>query len=109
ASAKANIEYTTFEVHFPHQEIETWFMAGVKDEFPHFSKTGGEELELVVNDLENLIDPKEFMDKILNPSISGNRMDIGAQVGRYFDINKAKNKSPSFKRFIASLEEKDLL
>ena len=84
-------------------------MAGLRSDFPHLSEGGFAELERNIDTLESIDNPKEFFDGILIPNLAGNRMAIGTQVGAYFDVNRAKEKSASFNKFISSLEANGLL
>lgn len=99
----------SIEVHFPNKEIEAWLMAGLTADFPYFSKGGWDILQAEETRLEQIPNPKEFFDAILLPSLAGSRISIGDRVGSHFDIGKARSLSPSFQKFISSLETKGLL
>jgi len=90
-------------------EIESWFMAGMTNDFPYVMKSQEAE-EIFGSSNAELFDmPKEKLDRILEPKISGNRETIGNIFGEHINLSLALSKSATFSRFYDSLKEDGMI
>jgi hypothetical protein len=105
----AGVVYDSCEVIYAHSEIECWFMAGLTEDFSSYSNGGYAKLQRQQNAVESINKPKDFLDGVVDNSLSRSRMAIGNAVGKQFDIEQAITLSPSFASFVASMRTKGLM
>ncbi|MFK7780341.1 MAG: hypothetical protein QM490_04265 [Candidatus Gracilibacteria bacterium] len=92
---------------FAEYEIETWFLAGIGDDFRKYYNIDEKEFNLFIKNknIDKKLKTKGTLDKILPEQISEKISYIGEEFGRYIDIELGKSRSRSFKNFIEKLEE----
>jgi len=97
------------EVIWAIKEIETWFLAWIWEEFienyPEINQKNLEEF--YKKNIENEDDTKEFLKNIIlkNTKIWKSQEYIWREFWKYINIEKAKNKSDSFRNFVEKIEE----
>lgn len=92
------------------KEIETWFLAGLWEEFlKEYPNVNIEELETFYEnkDIDKVDETKEILlDKVLKDVwISSTQEYIGREFWRYIDIDQAISKSKSFKNFVTEVDK----
>jgi len=109
ALSQADLGSATKKIYPINVEIETWFMAGIKQDFPFLHDINRVRKILALDDIEILNEPKKELDSILEKSIAGNTQRIGRDIGEYFHVEQAKLKSKSFNMLFVSLETDGLV
>lgn len=83
AVCNSGIVYANKNILFAKREIESWFIAGLNYKFPHIGNLPNRSLDKLLSlNPEDIHDPKEELDKVLK-DISGDRIKIGDEFGRY--------------------------
>ncbi len=97
------------EIIFAIKEIETWFLAGLWEEFiENYPEINKIELDnFYKTDIENIDDTKELLKNIIlkNTKIWTSQEYIWREFWKYIDIEQAKSKSKSFKEFIEKIDD----
>ena len=109
AMSLANLGGFSEKVYPINIEIETWFIAGFRTDFPFIGDTAKARKLIAETNSETVLNPKEKLDAILEKSISGDRYRIARDVGEHFDTEQALEKSKSFKDFFKSLNSDGLI
>lgn len=93
------------------KEIETWFLSGIWKEFiEHYPDVNIEELDnFYKKDIEKENDTKELLTEgaiLIDTALFWTSQEnIWREFWKYIDIEQAKRKSPSFKKFIETINE----
>jgi len=86
-------------------EIENWYFAGLTARFPYFKVNEPRVTRLLAERPEQIIEPKDKLASILDFDSRNDAIKLAQVVGEYFDIERAIQRSPSFKAFYKSLAQ----
>lgn len=92
------------QILFVENEIENWYFAGLTTKFPYFKVNEPLVTRLLAERPEQIIEPKDKLASILNFDSRNDAIKLAQVVGEYFDIERAIQRSSSFKAFYKSLE-----
>ncbi len=107
AIKKSGISYSSSDVVIVENEIECWYFAGIKEDFPYLSdRTLLKQLQALGS--TRIPDPKGHIKKVLSTEMHGAIKRANA-VGKHFDISKALKESASFSRFFSRLTADKLI
>jgi hypothetical protein len=84
-------KYWSANIFLAHREIENWFLAG----YDYFPKATW---------VEDIIDAKEKLDKLLDTNLSWSRKAIGKFFGENINVDRASSRSPTFNQMKTFLD-----
>ncbi|OGZ06733.1 MAG: hypothetical protein A3C93_02610 [Candidatus Lloydbacteria bacterium RIFCSPHIGHO2_02_FULL_54_17] len=109
ALRSSGVPFAGCRVDVVENEIECWYFAGLNEHFPYLNRSENAAFKrLLGEEPERISDSKGNIKTILSPDVHG-AIKMAEVMGRHFDIEKARTKSPSFNAFIASLETDRLI
>lgn len=89
----------------PSRTIESWFIAGLKPDFPYLNPGMDNQLDRLTRiSSDEIHEPKSELRSLLIPGLSGART-IASIFGAKLDIEQAKQRSTSFRVFFEFLED----
>ncbi len=104
AFGNSGVIASSFKAQFVENEIECWYFAGIPENAPFLNtREAAYARRLLRMDPERIPDPKSCLKRILLPDAHGS-IKMASEVGRHFDLDKAQNKSASFRTFLKGLE-----
>ena len=87
-----------------HFEIESWYFAGLSKSFPHFTNVDNNLDKLLQTDTSNSHTKETFLKYLDQDKFIGTK-DMSITIAEYFDNEKAKEYSESFRDFHLFLED----